>query len=190
MEHFAKPSFARATPEEASPASHLRSSTRKAIILAPVVLVVLTAFSMAIPRIRAVAFWFLQENHPVELLTFAFLLGGGILGILVALKTKRSGGKSLVSVFYALFSTALILIAMEEVAWGQTFFGFETPTAWQSGNLQNETTLHNVVGLQGHSELFRLAYGLGTAVGIQHDHAQPDRFEVTAASVQARRHQP
>lgn len=55
---------------------------------------------------------------------------------------------------------------MEEVAWGQHFFGFDTPGVFKSINKQNELTIHNINGLHGHSEFFRIIFGLGGLLGI------------------------
>ncbi len=42
-----------------------------------------------------------------------------------------------------------IVIAGEEVSWGQRFFGFSTPEALGAINLQNEFNLHNIAGVNG-----------------------------------------
>jgi len=55
---------------------------------------------------------------------------------------------------------------MEGIAWGQWFFGFETPGFWKGINSQKETTLHNIQGISGHSEFFRVIFGVGGFVGI------------------------
>ncbi|NMH88170.1 hypothetical protein [Flavivirga algicola] len=55
---------------------------------------------------------------------------------------------------------------MEEISWGQWFFHFETPESWAKINGQGETTLHNLHGLQGHSEVLRMVFGLGGLFGI------------------------
>ena len=55
---------------------------------------------------------------------------------------------------------------MEEIAWGQQYFGFDTPTAWRSINVQGETTLHNIAHIHGRTEIFRLIFGLGGLVGV------------------------
>ena len=55
---------------------------------------------------------------------------------------------------------------MEEIAWGQWFFHWETPAFWREVNRQGETTLHNVAGIQGHTELFRMAFAAGGLIGI------------------------
>ncbi|MDD5323236.1 MAG: hypothetical protein PHD43_22020 [Methylococcales bacterium] len=144
----------------------IQASSKKAIIFAPVIIMFLFAVFLFIPTTRQATLWMLDENHPVELLTFVFALTGGIFGLALARRARKQGEKTLVVNFYIFFSVALIFIAMEEVAWGQKFFEFDTPTAWRAINLQGETTLHNVMGLQGHSEILRLIFGLGGLVGV------------------------
>ena len=68
--------------------------------------------------------------------------------------------------FYALFSLGLLVTGLEEVAWGQWLFRFETPDMFKNINKQKELTLHNIRGLHGHSEYFRLAFGLGGLLGL------------------------
>lgn len=108
----------------------------------------------------------LEENRPVELLTFVFLFLGGILGLLLAVRAKRRGWGNVAAWFYLFFSIGMIFTAMEEVAWGQWFFGFQTPAMVREINAQGEFTLHNVRGLQGHSEFFRVTFGIGGLIGV------------------------
>lgn len=108
----------------------------------------------------------LSENHPVELLTFAILLLGGIRGLVLARHTHRHRAGGLVVGFYLVFSVGLLFTAMEEVAWGQWLFGFRTPSVFNEINVQGELTLHNIRGVQGHTEFFRVAFGLGGLIGV------------------------
>jgi len=107
------------------------------------------------------------ESKPVELLTFLFLLAGGILGIRLTLRARRAGAEPMVWGFYALFTLGLLWTGMEEIAWGQAFLGYQTPALMHKYNAQDEMTFHNLKGLQGHSEWFRLAFGLGGLVGLR-----------------------
>lgn len=132
----------------------------------PVAVFFLAAFFLALPVTRRSTLWLLEENHPVEMLTFIFLLAGGLRGAILAWRTYRQGEAKLCIWFYLVFAAALLLTAMEEIAWGQKFLDFETPSAWKELNAQGETTLHNVHLLQGRSELFRLTFGLGGLIGI------------------------
>lgn len=46
---------------------------------------------------------------------------------------------------YSALAGALFAVGMEEINWGQTLLGFRTPEAWKEINLQQETSLHNVL---------------------------------------------
>jgi hypothetical protein len=50
----------------------------------------------------------------------------------------------LVSVFHLLLIAAFVVIAGEEISWGQRVFGWETPETVAEVNLQEETNLHNL----------------------------------------------
>ncbi len=151
--------FAERTYEISSPLA-------KVIVLFPIIISFLYGLSLALPMTRDMALWVRGENHPIELLTFGFLIAGGIRGIVLAWQTKNHRQEIFVYGFYAVFSIGILFTAMEEVAWGQWFFGFETPSALKSINVQGEFTVHNIRGLQGHSEFFRVTFGLGGLLGV------------------------
>lgn len=136
----------------------------RAIVLGPVAIASLVLLFMALPATREAARWALQENRPVELATFAFLLAGAARSLRLAWQTR--GMRAFIPAFYGLFGLALLFVALEEVAWGQWFFPIETPDFLRGINAQGEFTFHNVEGLQGHSEYFRLVFGLGGLVGV------------------------
>lgn len=122
---------------------------------------------MIFPATRFVAIWMLRmENRPVELITFAFLLAGGIRGLALVWWMRNIGKVGVVFCFFTVYSVGLLIIGMEEVAWGQWFIGFETPLFFKKINAQGELTFHNIHVLQGHSEYFRVAFGLGGLVGV------------------------
>jgi hypothetical protein len=50
----------------------------------------------------------------------------------------------------------LVFVAGEEIAWGQHLLGRPLSAAWAEANSQGETTLHNLPGMQGKSELWYL----------------------------------
>ena len=143
--------------------SRLQPAGRMGIILAPLVIVIVYGLLLSIPSTRNATLRMLDENHHVELTTFACLLLGAVLGMVLAWRTRRT---TLVSVFFALFSLGLLFTAGEEVAWGQTFFGFETPAMLKGLNRQNELTLHNIRGFHNRTEFFRIAFGVGGILGV------------------------
>jgi hypothetical protein len=136
------------------------------IIFTPIVIMLVYSYILYNPLTRNIGLLLLEENNLIEILTFIFFTIGGILGFRLSIITKKSGENFLTYGFYFIYSIGLIIIAMEEIAWGQWFFGFDTPEALIAINRQGETTLHNIGCLQGHSEILRLSFGIGGLVGI------------------------
>ena len=120
--------------------------------------------------IRSMAASTLRERHLVETLTFVFLLLGGVLGLALAWRTRKRRGKVFVTAFYTVFSVLLFFVAGEEVAWGQELFfapyWYETPSTLKEMNAQGVTTLHNIYGVDGHTEFMRVAFGIGGLLGV------------------------
>lgn len=115
---------------------------------------------------RPAVLWTLRENRPVELLTFIIFILSSVRGFIVARQMKTIGESRYSVAFISAFSFLLFLIAMEEVAWGQWIFGFESPDFFQQFNKQGETTLHNIGILQGNSEFFRFSFGVIGIIGV------------------------
>ncbi len=144
----------------------LESFREKLTVTFPIVIFLLFTMALALPMTRAAALWMLSENRPVEILTFILLLASGGYGLWISGQLRKNGEKIFYYGFYFLFSLGMIVTAMEEIAWGQQFWGFHTPAYLQEINLQGETTIHNIRGLNGNSEYFRLIFGLGGIIGI------------------------
>lgn len=138
---------------------------RQTIAVAPLVLVVATSALLALPITRPAALWMLEENHPVELATFVFLLVAGLVSLRLAWRSRGGGGLIPVA-FFTIFGIGLILTAFEEVAWGQFFLRFDPPAFFQDHNVKGETTLHNISGLDGRTEILRVFYGIGGLIGV------------------------
>ena len=86
---------------------------------------------------------FLGENSVVEWLTALFLLLSAYLALVTGLSKGSPYTKWLLLAFASIFFVAF----MEELAWGQMMFGWETPENFRSLNAQGETTLHNINGI-------------------------------------------
>ncbi|MBC8402651.1 MAG: hypothetical protein H8E14_14285 [Candidatus Marinimicrobia bacterium] len=136
------------------------------LVFTPLVLLLFCLLGLIIPATIDATLWLLKENHPVELLTFISLLAAGILGIRLIWLTRQTGEAWWISIFFTLFTIAILFTAMEEIAWGQWFFGFDTPEVWRDINRQDETTFHNIGSLQGHTEILRVIFGLGGLIGL------------------------
>ena len=136
------------------------------IVVSPIIIVVLFAAMLWFRPSRELGRLMLKENQTVELLTFAVLLMGSIVGLRLAIWLLKRGESHLVAGFYLVFALALGLIAMEEIAWGQWFLGFKTLPAWEAINAQGEMTLHNVRPIHGKTEILRILFGVGGIIGI------------------------
>ena len=136
------------------------------ILYYPVLLTLLFSFLLVFHPTRSITKWVLLENRPVELMTFIAFFLASIAGIVLIIKMKNTGENLTVLVFFGLFAFASFLVGMEEIAWGQWLIGFETPANWKAMNIQGETTLHNLPGLHGWSEVPQTFFGLAGIVGI------------------------
>jgi len=146
--------------------SALPSAGSRVLILFPLILFAIFAFGLALPATRAATMWVLDENHPVEVLTFIALVVGGAFGLRLTYRMYRKGEPIGYVLFYFLFSIGLLVTGLEEIAWGQQFWGFATPDSLKNLNMQGETTIHNLKGFHGNTEVFRLLFGLGGLAGI------------------------
>lgn len=83
-----------------------------------------------------------QEDGPVEWATFwGFLLAAGVS---VYAWGRRSQGRTGWSALYlGGFSLGSLLIAMEEISWGQRLFSYRPPEVFLTGNYQQELNFHN-----------------------------------------------
>ena len=112
-----------------------------------------------------VALVLLDEDRLVEQLTFVALFGAGLIAALMAWLHRR-GFQWWVRWVYVLLALACLVVAMEEVSWGQRRLGIETPISLRRFNRQGEITLHNIGSLQGHSEWMRLCAGIGGLLAL------------------------
>ena len=86
---------------------------------------------------------FLDENSVVEWLTALFLLLSAYVALVAGLSKESPFPKWLLLAFASIFFIAF----MEELAWGQMMFGWDTPDSFRPLNPQGETTLHNIRGI-------------------------------------------
>lgn len=83
------------------------------------------------------------EGSVVEWLSFLFLLAAGVLFLLTARGEWRPATRGVGFTFLFLGLLSLV-IAMEEMSWGQTIFNWGTPELFNETNVQHETNLHNL----------------------------------------------
>jgi hypothetical protein len=90
------------------------------------------------------------------ILAFAFSIPIGNLFI-------KQNNKILGIVYY-LLAIFFLFIALEEVSWGQTFFKWDTPDFMEEVNVQQETSLHNLVWF--HYSLRNAIIVISLSIGI------------------------
>jgi hypothetical protein len=85
------------------------------------------------------------ENGVTETLTVIFYLLAAILAVISIFYYGRKG-INLGMQKWCLMVIALffVFVAMEEMSWGQTYFGYKTPDRLFEVNVQQEVSLHNI----------------------------------------------
>ena len=105
------------------------------------------ALVLSIPLARAVdpefhARWFNRKEGPIEWLTVFVLLVGLSYGLGALFRRVRLPDPRL-KLWLGLHLLAAFYIAGEEISWGQTVFGWESPELMERINGQQETNIHN-----------------------------------------------
>ncbi len=141
---------------------------RTAVVIAvfPVALTALMAVLLTTDATRGFAIRISRENSVIELVTAGLMLAGGVLGLALASRMKARGHRRWAWGFFLVFSLGMLLVGMEELAWGQKLFEYGTPALLADLNQQQEMTLHNLPGIHGHSEVMWSAFGIGGLLGV------------------------
>lgn len=88
---------------------------------------------------------FAQEDGFLEWATFWSFVLAGFLYAASALAECR-GGNGGTPWFTACLAIFCLLVALEEISWGQRLFGYQPPAYFLEQNYQQEFNLHNIVG--------------------------------------------
>lgn len=90
--------------------------------------------------------WLHGETGPVEIATALVFLAAGILSLVMAFRIGKVDPQRPMYVVAAFVFIALVAFFMllEEISYGQHFFGFESPEVFQEHNKQKEFNLHNL----------------------------------------------
>lgn len=91
--------------------------------------------------------YLISEDSISEYLQAIAYFSSGVIFILIAI--RLSGEKvRLQKILFLFAGLGVLLIAMEEISWGQRLFGIKTPEWFQSHNIQNELSIHNLEPIQ------------------------------------------
>lgn len=103
---------------------------------------------LAIPQTSPGAAYVLKDElGPVELATFGCFLAASFLAAREASRARRHNDPRTIVWFDAALAAFLLLVAMEEISWGQSLLGYDTPRLMESVNQQGELNLHNLPGI-------------------------------------------
>jgi hypothetical protein len=100
-----------------------------------------------------------SEDGLVENLTFFFALFAALY-ILVTLGARRG------RFWHVTLALGLLLLAGEEISWGQRIFNIAEPGALDAINKQHELNLHNIQGVHEHVKAVGLSLILAFGVGF------------------------
>ncbi len=134
------------------------------------VLVLSCSVIFGVPASRPFGRMLIHENGPVEMATFLAFIFGGLIALTGAWRLRRAPDKGRLVILIVAFALAWMFAGMEEISWGQSLIGFASPQGMDRFNVQNETNIHNLEGVQNlHSFLLFLlgAGGLALAACIE-----------------------
>jgi hypothetical protein len=88
-----------------------------------------------------------EEDSVLEWAQFFGYAGAAVAGVVVARALQRRR-RPVHAGLWLLFGLGCLLVAGEEISWGQRIFDWGTPAALDAVNHQHETTVHNIGGVQ------------------------------------------
>lgn len=110
---------------------------------------------------KSVYLWFTGEDGVAENLQ-VLCNGLAVVLALLVMQRYRQLGDRLIVILYLILCCGLIFLIGEEISWGQRIFGWSTQGVFAEINAQDETNLHNIVGVDTvfkWVQLFVGAYG-------------------------------
>ena len=100
------------------------------------------------------------EDGFLEYLQAAFFLGASIVFLVGWLRGRCR------NTFLLGWAVVLLVVAGEEISWGQRIFGVATPDSLAARNVQGETTIHNLDGIHQHIRALAMVCILGVTVAM------------------------
>ena len=97
-------------------------------------------------------FWEFMKSKEgaIEWLSVAFLLTGVVVTIIMLRRHRAAFPRRWLTAWFAIAALGMVFVAGEEMSWGQHFGlwqGEDIPEAFREINDQNETNIHNIVGI-------------------------------------------
>ncbi len=104
-------------------------------------------------------FRIIREDNLFENLQFIFYILAAFLSFLLTIRSFKNKSK-LTTIYFSFFTLVLLFIAGEEISWGQRIFNISSPVIAIQNNTQQETTIHNLRGLNDLQFIFYIIFSL------------------------------
>lgn len=129
----------------------------------------------AVPVVLALIFLYIRAWHPLtylyllsedrilEMTQAVFYATSFFVGIATTLNMRKAAHHSSSLILMA-FSAGMLLLAMEEISWGQRIIGFQTPAFIAAHNSQMEFNFHNIRPIHNTLNYFYLLFTLLAAL--------------------------
>jgi len=98
-----------------------------------------------------------EDSVAESVSAICYLLAAGIFFV----QWVRGGFRNIFVLGYALL---FLVVGGEEISWGQRIIGLQTPDTLREINVQKETNIHNIDGIQQHVRLVGLMVVLAIAI--------------------------
>ncbi|MFC1864154.1 hypothetical protein ACFL1Z_09420 [Thermodesulfobacteriota bacterium] len=115
------------------------------------------------------------DDGIIQWAQFIFLLLTAFYCLRIVLGYRIFYGDKLIKYgFFALFALTLV-VAFEEISWGQRIFNIRTPDAIKTLNIQNEINFHNLVFFHRHRHWLLLLFGIA---GLTLIHLNTNKYRI------------
>lgn len=101
-----------------------------------------------------------REDDIIQWVQFYLLLFTSLYCIKIVYKYKNLYENKLIMYFFLTCFFLVLILAFEEISWGQRIFNIKTPEIIKTINAQNQITLHNLICFQRYRHWLLLSFGL------------------------------
>lgn len=122
-------------------------------------IILVTAFAIIRSWPGSIFFNLIKEDNIFENLQFVFYFFSAVLALIISVNSF-SKRKKLMFIYFLGFSLFLFFISGEEISWGQRILGISSPEIAKEINTQDETTIHNIKGLNDLQPIMYMAFSL------------------------------
>lgn len=86
--------------------------------------------------------WMISEDSLVEWSQFALIAASSLISLKLSLFLKKNN--TILAIIFLVLAIGLLVVAGEEISWGQRILEIQTPQQLAQRNLQEEITIHNI----------------------------------------------